>query len=51
MKAKDMLEAITQPEEQREIQVQMGNKIVWKQAIDADADVSWDPARGILRLD
>ena len=51
LKAKDLLEAITKPTEQREIQVQMGNKIVWKQAIDADADVSWDPARGILRLD
>ena len=51
LKAKDLLEAFTQPEEQREIQVQMGNKIVWKQAIDADADVTWDPTRGILRLD
>ena len=45
------LEGIVQPQEERLLQVMQGNEVLWKQAIDEDADVRWDAERGILRIE
>ncbi len=49
-KAKVLLEQIGAVQEQREIRVLLGNEEIWKTGIDADADIRWDPVRGILRI-
>ncbi len=50
-KAKKMLEEIKEPQTEREIRVMINGEITWAQTIDADAEVSWDPARGLLRIE
>ena len=50
-KAKDMLEAVDSPQVERIIQVARGDHIEWSGEIDADSNVSWDPARGILQIE
>lgn len=49
-KAKTMLEGIEEPDELRKIRVVRGNEVLWTQAVDEDADINWDPVRGILRI-
>jgi hypothetical protein len=49
-KAGIMLEGIGKPQEEREIQVVQGDQILWKQSVDPDADITWDPVRGLLRI-
>ncbi len=49
--AKEMLETVASPQEERLIKVVRGDHIEWSAEIDADTNVSWDPARGILRFD
>jgi len=51
LKAQAMLEAVEAPQEAREIQVVAGEKVLFTQVIDADADVTWDGVRGVLRVD
>jgi hypothetical protein len=50
-KAKIMLEEIGKPGKDREIQVVRGDEILWKQTIDPDENLLWDPIRGILRIE
>jgi hypothetical protein len=50
-KAKTLLEAVEGQQQEREIKVVRDNDVLWKQSVDADADISWDPVRGVLRID
>jgi len=50
-RAKQMLETVDQPQEQREIRVIKGNEVLWAGDVDPDIEVKWDPARGILRIE
>ena len=50
-KAKALIEGIEQPQQQREIRVLKGDEVVWKYAADPDADITWDPVRGVLRVE
>jgi hypothetical protein len=50
-KAKTLLEAVAGQQQEREIKVVRDNDVLWKQSVDADADISWDPVRGVLRID
>ncbi len=45
-----MLEKVDEAQEQREIRVIKGDEILWKGEVDPDANMTWDPARGILRI-
>jgi hypothetical protein len=49
-KAKTVLEGIEKPEEQRKIRVVRGDEVLWTDVVDEDADINWDPVRGILRI-
>lgn len=49
-KAKALIEGIEQPQEQREIRVLQGDQLLWQQSVDADAEIFWDPVRGVLRI-
>jgi hypothetical protein len=49
-KAMIMLEDIDKPQEDREIKVMLGDEVLWKQSVDPDSDILWDPVRGILRI-
>jgi hypothetical protein len=49
-KAKGMLEKVDEAQEQREIRVIKGDERLWKGEVDPDTDMTWDPARGILRI-
>jgi hypothetical protein len=51
LKAKAMLEAVAEPQTERRVRVMIGDDEVWSGAIDADAEVSWDGLRGVLRID
>lgn len=51
LKAKAMLEAVEAPQTERLVRVMMGEEEVWSGAIDADAEVSWDGLRGVLRIE
>lgn len=51
LKAKAMLEAVGAPQTERLVRVTIGDEEVWSGAIDADAEVSWDGLRGVLRID
>jgi hypothetical protein len=50
-KAGAMLESIDRPQEEREINVVQGDEVLWKKAVDPDANIAWDPVRGVLRID
>lgn len=49
--AGEMLEKVDAIQPERTISVMRGNQLQWSGHIDADAEVSWDPARGVLRID
>jgi hypothetical protein len=49
-KTKTLLEAVEGQQEEREIKVVRDNAILWKQSLDADEDVFWDPVRGVLKI-
>ena len=49
-KAREMIEGIDKPQEHREINVIQGDEVLWTQAVDSDADITWDPVRGVLRI-
>ena len=48
--AKTRLEQIGAPQEERVVRVMKGEKELGRYTVDADADLRWDPVRGILRL-
>jgi hypothetical protein len=48
--AKALLEQVDQLPEDRELRVMQDGQILWTHPIDADAEVTWDPARGILQV-
>ncbi|PIY18554.1 hypothetical protein CO110_07190 [Candidatus Desantisbacteria bacterium CG_4_9_14_3_um_filter_40_11] len=50
LKAKALLEAIKEPQLEREIKIMRGTEVVYKTTIDADTDVRWDGVRGILNI-
>lgn len=49
-KARAQLEGIGAPEEERIVRVVRGEKELWRYTVDADADLRWDPVRGVLRI-
>ncbi len=49
-KSKAMLENVGAREEQREIRVVRGDEVLWRGHVDPDAYLSWDPARGVMRI-
>ena len=49
-KSANMLKTVTQPQTERQIRVMQGDNILWQQAVDEDANITWDPVRGVLRL-
>ncbi|MDQ6966613.1 MAG: N-acetylmuramoyl-L-alanine amidase, partial [Mariprofundaceae bacterium] len=49
-RARVLLEQVGAVPEQRELRVLLGNEEIWKTGIDADADIRWDPVRGVLRI-
>ncbi len=49
-KAKAQLERISAPEEDRVVRVVQGEKELWRYTVDADANLRWDPVRGVLRI-
>ena len=51
LEAQALLEAVAGPQREREIQVVAGDEVLFRQVIDADADVTWDGMRGVLRID
>lgn len=50
LKAKAMLEAVQAPQTERLVRVMLGEQEVWRGEIDADAEVTWDGMRGVLRI-
>jgi len=49
-KAEAILESIDRPQEEREINVVQDDEVLWKKAVDPDANIAWDPVRGVLRI-
>ncbi|MDI6791687.1 MAG: N-acetylmuramoyl-L-alanine amidase [bacterium] len=49
-KARTLLEEIGEETTQRELLVMEDGKEVWKHPIDEDANLSWDPVRGVLKI-
>ena len=49
-KAKLKIEAVTQSPEARTIRVMQGDRELWQHSVDADADLRWDPVRGVWRI-
>jgi hypothetical protein len=45
-----MLEAVPEPQLERRIRIMRGEQEVWSQAVDEDANVTWDAARESLRI-
>lgn len=50
-KAKVVLEGISAIKKDREIAVKKGEQVLWKQDIDEDAEVTWNPMLGVLRIE
>lgn len=50
LKTQVLLEAIEGPQVTRDIRVVQGDQELWRQSVDIDADISWDAARGVLRV-
>jgi hypothetical protein len=50
-KTKDLLEKIEELPQEREIKVVRGDEVLWKTGVDADADIVWDPVRGVLTIE
>lgn len=49
-KAREMIEKVDALQEQREINVVQGDEVLWKHVVDPDADITWEPVRGVLRI-
>ncbi len=49
-KSAAMLDSVDSPQQERIIQVMQGSESLWSQAVDADDTITWDPVRGILRI-
>lgn len=49
-KAEAQLKQISAPQEERVVRVVQVDKELWRQTVDADADLRWDPVRGVLRI-
>lgn len=49
-KAKAMLEGVTVAPGPRTVRVMQGDHLLWSGQVDEDADVTWDPVRGLLRV-
>jgi hypothetical protein len=49
-KAQALLEAVGQPQLQRQVRVLQGDQVLWERIIDEDAEVTWDPVRGVLQI-
>ena len=49
-RAKVLLEQVGTLQAEREIKVYQGEEQLWAQKIDEDADVTWDPDRGVLNI-
>ncbi len=45
-----LLEEVEAVQEERQLRVLEGDTLLWEGAIDPDADVIWDPVRGVLRI-
>jgi hypothetical protein len=45
-----MLEQIEEIPGERQVRVVRGKEILWKAGVDADADIAWDPVRGVLTI-
>lgn len=50
LKAKARLEQAYAPQEERVIRIVKGDQELWRHPVDADADLHWDPVRGVLRI-
>jgi len=50
-KVRILLQTVETPTIQRKIQVLEGETVLWNHVVDADTNVSWDPMRGVLRID
>lgn len=49
-KAKGLLEATESTSQEREIRIVKDTEILWRTNVDADADIQWDPVRGVLSI-
>jgi hypothetical protein len=49
-KAKTMLEGVVALDTERRIRVMKGDKLIFNETIDEDANVIWDPRRGLLQI-
>lgn len=50
LQARTMLEGVAAAPGPRTLRVMQGDTLLWSGAVDEDADVTWDPARGLLRI-
>lgn len=50
-KTGNLLKTIDQPQEEREVRVIKGDEVLWKYTLDEEADVKWDPIRGVLQIE
>jgi hypothetical protein len=50
LKAEAMLHGVTGPEEKRHLRVVKGEETLLDEIVDEDAQVVWDPERGLLRI-
>ncbi len=49
-RAKILLEAVEELPKMREVKIIHGDKVLWKTEVDADANIVWDPVRGVLSI-
>lgn len=50
LKAKARLDQVNAPQEERVVRIVNGDQELWRYPVDADADLHWDPVRGVLRI-
>jgi hypothetical protein len=46
-----LLEQTDHPPQGREVKVIHGDKVLWQTGVDADANIHWDPVRGVLSIE
>lgn len=51
IKAKELLEEVAAPPEERQVRVMKGDQLLWTGNVDADSDIRWDPVRGVLQIE
>jgi len=49
-KAEAMLKAVAEPQLNRLVRVVQGDQLLWQWVVDEDAEINWDPVRGVLRI-